>query len=329
MHNPVLTTALFSGDLSSLHVFRLKQVRTELPWRNMVNLTSFALCSMPPGGISITQLLDFFEGAPHLCKIELYSATPVTGAQPGRVVSLARLKRMTILWGSPSSLLLDHLLIPVGAKLTQWIGSLDRVVDDHLPRSLDNLRNISNITEIHFRIGKRHTRMELRGPSGKLYIGSHVDTTCLGLESLAGLDTSKIERLEVVSSDHPLRRPSYHALLPLKNLRSLTLSRCRNPCAFFVALRPNAGVMACPKLEEIVLVSPNDTEKFDIESVIEIVAVRESRGAKLKTVRIVGWQDKFHPLDVLELGKRVPHVEYDLKVDVVDDRSDDDDEGFW
>jgi hypothetical protein len=37
--NPVLMPALFNGDLSSLRKLRLECVRTELPWRNMVNLT--------------------------------------------------------------------------------------------------------------------------------------------------------------------------------------------------------------------------------------------------------------------------------------------------
>ena len=41
--NPVLTPALLNGDLPSLRKLRLECVRTELPWRNMVNLTSFRL----------------------------------------------------------------------------------------------------------------------------------------------------------------------------------------------------------------------------------------------------------------------------------------------
>ena len=61
---PAVTTELFDGDLSSLRELNLYCVRTELPWRNMVNLTSFKLCWTPPGEVSITQLLDFFESAP-------------------------------------------------------------------------------------------------------------------------------------------------------------------------------------------------------------------------------------------------------------------------
>jgi hypothetical protein len=42
-HNPVLTPALFNGDLSLLRKLHLESVYTELPWRNMVSLTSFSL----------------------------------------------------------------------------------------------------------------------------------------------------------------------------------------------------------------------------------------------------------------------------------------------
>jgi hypothetical protein len=48
--NPVLTPALFNGDLSSLRSLRLESVRTKLPWRNMVNLTSLKLFLTSPGG---------------------------------------------------------------------------------------------------------------------------------------------------------------------------------------------------------------------------------------------------------------------------------------
>lgn len=105
--NLVLTTTLFDGDLSSLRMLHLPCVRTELPWRNMINLTSFALGYTSPGAPSIRQFLDFFENAP-LRRIKFESATPASGGQDGQLVSLACLKRMDILWGRPS-LLLDHL----------------------------------------------------------------------------------------------------------------------------------------------------------------------------------------------------------------------------
>ena len=324
-----VTTAIFSGDLPLLRAFRLECIRTELPWRNMVNLTSVVLRNMPPDCPSIRQLLDFFESAPRLCKIKLDSATPAAGGQGGRLVSLAYLKGMWIFGLSPSSLLLDHLLIPVGAKLSTWGDSFHHIIKDHLPGSLDNLKNISNITKIHLRVSD-HARIKLSGPSGELNMASKVDAARWGLESLARLDTSKVERLETVSGDHLLTRPSYRGLLPLENLRSLTLFRSRNPYTLMDALNPNtvsSGAMACPKLEEIELIPHTGTE-IDIKSVIEVAAARIPGGAKLRTVRI-GGKDKLNPKDVLELEKHVLNVERVSVVDEVESDSEDSDEDFW
>ena len=107
--NPVLASTLFNGDLSSLRVLCLRSVRTELPWRNMVNLTTFTLVRTLPGEISVGHFLDFFESAPRLREVRLHAATPTFGAQNGRLASLVCLKRMNIIGGRPS-LLLDHLL---------------------------------------------------------------------------------------------------------------------------------------------------------------------------------------------------------------------------
>ena len=43
-------------------------------------------------------------------------------------------------------LLIDHLLIPVGAALERRVGSPRPRIEDHLPRSLDNIGNLSNFT---------------------------------------------------------------------------------------------------------------------------------------------------------------------------------------
>ena len=104
--SPVLTPTLFGGDLSSLRELCLMSVRTELPWRNMVNLTAFALAHMPPGEISVRRVLDFLEGAPHLREAEFRITALTSGAQTERLVSLACLKWMEIDNCGPSSLLL-------------------------------------------------------------------------------------------------------------------------------------------------------------------------------------------------------------------------------
>ena len=132
---PTLTSGLFGGDLSSLRYLHLEYVRTELPWRNMVDLTSLKLVDTSP--VSMIQLLDFFESAPRLREVELRFKTPTSGGEDGRLVSLAHLESMSI-DGGPSSTLLDHLLIPVGTSLAVEVVLPSPLVEDH-PRFLDNL----------------------------------------------------------------------------------------------------------------------------------------------------------------------------------------------
>ena len=292
----------------------------------MTNLTSFVLCRMSPGDLTIKQLLDFLESTPRLGDIKLDSATPVTGGQDGRLVSLDCLKWMSILWGEPSSLLLDHLLIPVGARLTRWVTSFDHIVEVHLPKSLDNLRNITDFTKIVLHIGKWYTHMRLSGPNGQLCLASQAGTPYKALESLAQFDTSKIEWLKIVSRNRRLSDSATKALLPLKNLRTLTLYRCTDPYDFICALyldETSSEVVTCPNLEVLVLVLRTNAEKFDITNLIRTVAARASRGVKLKTIRIDGGKDKLrNPEDVLELRKHVLHVEYRPEVNVIDSDND-------
>ena len=62
----------------------------------MTNLTSFIPDNMPLGGVSVGQFLDLFESAPRLREIQLISATPTSGAQDGRLVSLACLTELSL-----------------------------------------------------------------------------------------------------------------------------------------------------------------------------------------------------------------------------------------
>jgi hypothetical protein len=114
----------------------------------MVHLTSFKLYSTLPGEVTIRQLLDFFEGVPRLHKILLYLTTPDSSAQNGRLVSLACLEWMEITSGGSASLLLDHMLIPVGADSTIEVDLHSPPIKDHPPRFLDNLKNFPNFTTI-------------------------------------------------------------------------------------------------------------------------------------------------------------------------------------
>ena len=326
--NPVLTPALFDGGLSSLRTLRLAFVNTGLPWRSMVDLTSFSLLHPSPGEISVKQFLDFFESAPRLRKVRLESPTPASGAQGERLVSLAYLEKMEITGDGSAPLLLDHLLIPVGAhvKLEATLPSPRN--RDQPPRFLDNLGNLPDFTAIELQCGRLDPHLQFSGPNGRVTMiprRSRVDKTCLVLESLDQFDTLKVEQLKIDrgnGGESPSSDPLYRALLPMKHLRTLTLYHCAIPRIFVHALHPtmsSSGTVVCPDLEELVIVL--NSESLDMRSVIGVAAARASRGAKLKSVKIIG-QDKFAQVDLLELEKHVLDVECGPEVDGTDSDGD-------
>ena len=363
---PVITAALFNGDLSSLHVLHLYHVRTELPWGNMANLTSFTLGHVPLGEAPIRRLLDFFESAPRLREVELLFITLTSGGQNGRLVSLGCLKSFIIRGDQPTSLLFDHLLIPAGADLRMRLESPCPRIGAHLPRFLDNLRNLPNFTRLHLDLGKCNSVVQFTGPNGGVRIdsvGSGIDATGSVLRFLASVrvDTSMTKQLEIISRGPLSEDPLIQALLPMKNLNSLTISPCTNLLSIVRVLDPDinpSNLLACPKLEEL-YVRTEKKEGFIGESLVGMAKARASRGAKLKSVKVVKSRKSvdsgrvarsggflnarwlanprryvdlgiFVPLDVSELSKHVSHVEYDLEVvEEVGDYSDYGDEEDW
>ena len=215
--SPVIPVTFFNGDLSSLRELDLKCVRTELPWRNMVNLTSFILASTPPGEISTKQLLDFLESAPRLHKFELYCTPLASSDNSGRLVSLTHLKNLAIHGNQPTSLLFDHLLIPVGVVSETELESPRYPLEDHLPRSLDNLRNLSGFTQLHLHLEGRDLDVQFGGPSGRARMSSlrpQGDITRSVLESLARFDTPAVKQLEVIHNNPPSDDLPYQVLPP-------------------------------------------------------------------------------------------------------------------
>ena len=286
---PVVTNTLFDGDLSSLRELCLHRVHTELPWRNLVNLTSFTLAFLPPGS-STTQLLDFFESAPRLRQVELIYVSPAPIDQNERIVSLTCLKEILICDRQPTSPFIGHLLIPAGASLHTEIES-HSWIEDHLPRSLRNLRNLSNFTQLRlrFRVDDPGFDIKFVGPNGKIRITSIfsvVDPAGVVLEFLDWFDTSTVDTLEVTSCDYMPQDLTYRLLLPMRFLRALTISPCDTMCPFARALNPDLdleNVLVCPKLEKLVLHTTGEKGP-DIKS---MEAARASRGAKLGLVQIV------------------------------------------
>ena len=248
---PVLTPALFNGDLTSLRVLFLDYVRTELPWRNMVNLTSLTLGDT--SSASVRQLLDFFESAPHLREVYLSLKTPIPDAQNGRSVLLVCLQRMWI--NGLSSVLLDHLLIPVGACLSMEVDLPTPPNGDHPVRFLNNLKNLPNSTTISLWEHGPTSHMDFSGPNGEVKMWTfHSRGRFPVLEYLARFDTSKTELLDLVGTSDLSSASPYQELLPMKNLRTMAIYQCASPHVFVHALDPcmcSSGVVVCPKLEEL------------------------------------------------------------------------------
>jgi len=319
--NPVLPTTLFDGDLSSLRELCLHSVQTKLPWKNMDGLTSFTLGYVLEPRVTIGQLLDFFESAPSLRDVDLTFSTPTSGAQIGRLVSLVHLRKLNISGFRPPPLLLEHLLIPVGVKMWIKLNMGGPRIEDYLPRSLDNLRNISNFTRIRIHFGGYTTSMQLVGPNGDVLMVSSepgADTTRSVAQSLAVLDTSKTERLEILRSN-PLSEDFHRALMSMKNLRTLSLSLCKDLRSFILALAPvpdSTSLIMCPKLDRLVF---RTGERFDVETMVEVAAARASAGSPLKSIRIINHGELVPREGVRELLKHVSHVKTSSEISNVDD----------
>ena len=301
----------------------LQGIHTELPRRNMINLTSFSLGYMRPGQSFVTDLLDFFESAPRLRKIQLQNASPTLGGQTERLVHLGCLKRMVISGWHPPSLLFDHLLIPADAKLTTQVDSCD---SPHLPRAFHTIESLPHFT-IHVYVAGFHPNIQVRRWGGDISIipiTPRVAPSYRVLESLALFDLSKVERLRLAGGDLKVDGgcPIGWALQCMTHLCTLTISRCKNLSNFIPSL---GGGFYCPKLEELVLDPCVDGEKFEIQRAVAMAAGRVSEGVGLKSIKIVS-RDKFVQTLALKLKEYVSHVECSPRVALVSDDIDSGDE---
>ena len=311
---------IFGGNLSSLRELRLHWVFTNLPWRDMINLTRFDFHPSPGVSVSVTQLLDFFEHAPLLREIKLVDSLPHSSNAPAeRVMPLPHLSMLKIRARSEHSILLNHLHIPIGASVTMefQFNFWDTPVLDYFPKSLDNLSNISHITSLNLNFGSG-VAMRLQGPSGCLYALGELDcfprmSDCHLLQSLNELPISSAERLTVTFyrlEDPETGEPAaYRTLLLMNRLRTLTLAHCDSEISFISALNPNcnaSGAVLCPELEELVLYIRRDC----IKELLEMAKGRASRGANLSSILVFHPYENTWPVEMFSLKNYVSHVEY-------------------
>lgn len=334
--NPIIEVTLPNGNIS-LRELRLSGVAANLTWGNMSKLKTFDLRRVPCDKMSVTQLLNFFERAPLLRKIRLGNAFPITSdAPPGRVVSLPHLEYFTIIAQPTHTILLNHLSIPAGARLSQNFNLDDdkSPIPIYLPKTFENLKHVSHLTSINLSF-KSGMYMRLEGPSGTHYMfgnwdGANPSQSSLDrrvLRSLTQFRILAVERFHIeqctASSSAKIEKsPIYLTLLPMKNLHTLTLTRCFN-LPFILSLNPGQNpsrTLVCPKLEDLVLYITNGTW-FCIKELLAMVKERASSGAKLSTITIIGSKEFVSVKEVLKLREYVSRVEYRLD-DVVPDWDD-------
>ena len=298
-----LPEELFNRDLSTLRELCLAGVITSLPWRGLLNLTTFILCRVPAERILLTQLLDFFESAPHLRHIHLQDSIPNSSDAPAeRVVSLPHLKYLSSDAQLPHSILLNHLSIPVGASLRLRFASSGEEfpVPSHLPKSLENLNNLSHITAANLCFGSGRLFMRLHGPSGELYIygnwpgrkGQSPGAARL-MRFLDQFDTPRTRRLAVAmfcsqprDLDKIVTWPGYKTLHRMNGLQTLILAQCEN-LPFIRTLNPSKNPsesVICPELEEIVLYLKSP-DQFHIDELLKMAGERASKGQNSRRSR--------------------------------------------
>jgi len=293
----------------------------------MSSLTSFKFL-WPNPRPSTNQLLDFFDHVPLLRQIELFDSVPSSSNTPAeRVVSLPHLKLLKIYNHGSPSILLNHLHIPAGASVTLDSYSCDRrfPVPDYLPKSLDNLGNISHINSINLTLNFT-LAIRLHGPSGDLLMGCTVDCLEMGwdsqiLRSLNKLPISSTESLRISGYHTPAdlntkQSAAYQTLLTMNNLRlrTLTLINCIN-LSFILALNPDhnaSNTVVCPKLEKLVLdiqIRRQQDESF-VNELLEMAKARASIGVGLSTITIVRPWELVSEEEVRDLKHYVVYLEY-------------------
>ena len=322
---PTLQDTVFDGDLSSLRKLHLSRVTTTLAWKSMSNLQTFTLQYVPSDKISVDQLLRFFERAPLLRNIELLEALPDSSdVRPGRVVPLRNLKYLYISANQSHAILLNHLSFPTSVIISQnfTFNNTNSPIPLHLPRTLENLDNISNVVSVNlsFYLG---VDLQLWGPSGGLHLhgsrpGHGPVPTSIGCEVLRSLNAfhiSEVETLKISRWPHTIpwwgtiKAPIYQTFVRMGNLRALKLIVCINS-PFFIALNPKehaSRALVCPKLEELAVYS-GKRDSFCGRELLEMAKERASRGAKLKVVTVVGPEELAK--EVFKLRAQVEHVEH-------------------
>ena len=96
----------------------------------------------------------------------------------------------------------------------------------------------------------------------------------------------------------------------MDKLRTLVLTKSYN-LSFIHALNPKKNIpklMKCPELEDLILYVES-LDRYHVRQLLVATRERASRGAKLKSVTIVGLNGRVSTEGVFSLGEYVKHVD--------------------
>jgi len=323
IRGPIIPSTIFPDRISPLRKLSLYCTATDLPWRNLSNLTVFELTRGRERlySPSVGQLLDFFESTPLLRKVALldgsipdYSTVP-----PGPAIPLLNLEKLTIDPLPAHSTFFDRLSIPKSASLDlRFSFSYD---SPPIPVCLTNFSSLY-IATINLSVGEvLQMRMRLNRPGGVLCMRNvqQARGTSSLSQSLGKFDFSETRRLSVTAN----RSSSYdqthifHTLGLMNNLRTLALNEVDNN-PFIHALNPEANeshTILCPELEELVIYIKTQYY-LNTDHLSETVQKRAMRSSKLSSITIIDLREGYqsHKQAILALRKYVSRVEYKLEI---------------
>ena len=225
----------------------------------------------PTEGMSVTQLLDLFSGAPRLSKIELAPIPTLSDARAERVVRLPCLESLTLhMTWAHSSILLNHLPLLVGAFLHVVFSSRGEKspLPKSLPKNPKNLQNLLHVTSAYLYFNGSDVSVRLDGPNGGLTMhgnrehrGTPVISESGILRPLDYFTISRLQRLALTAHEFPMvhsetdKYAPQHIFRLTGDLRTLLLNN-RNNLPFILALNPEQNsqrLVLCPKLENLVI----------------------------------------------------------------------------
>ena len=316
--NASILSTIFPEHLSPLRDLSLSGVATHLPWRNLSNLTTFRFThpQVPVHPLFMRQLLDFFESTPLIRKIVLCDSIPDSPTVlHGRVVPLINLENLTVDPLPAHSPFLDHLSIPTGASLDlDFLWPPGPRIPVCFSNAFHNLRHITTISL--FLDVLEVSDMRLSGPSGELRTTGYPEISQI-FHSLRKLDLSKTQIMSVTMPPDGTLEDLENStiprfLLPLCNLRTLTLTRVDNLIPFIQALNPKQNescTVLCPELKELVLYI-EELDWYYVEELKEMLLERNRRHSDLSSITIVGLGEAYARSEVMSLGRYVSHLTY-------------------